>query len=640
MKRVLGILLAFFLLMPFSVQAAKPSTEELLKRIEELSRELESLKKQLAEMKEAQEEQSEAAEETQEFIEEVKNNMGKFKIWGDIRTRMDSTRAYVPENKYMFSYVPAFTTMVNTFGQLVEGVNALMPGAISDDQNVGALMANLPSMLPMLPPDLQAMAMGMAAGFQELPSSLQATMANLTVGEVLNVNMPVSQENLEKLARTARSGHRENDTLWTNRMRLNFKVKPTENTVVKARLTYYKIWGMTNDYVAPGLFPPSTNNFTLGVRPSDDALYVDRAYFNWANIADLPIWISFGRRPTTHGSPLQLREGLDKRDATPAGINIDVPFDGATIGFQYSWPWTGRIRFCYGRGFESGFKRPIDRAKDDIDFYGFAWDVIDDPDRNMLLIVQAFKAEGVMDFPDGQWYMFNPVFNSWMPFGVTTQHNLGDIYEIGATWQHKVDLPFLNLTDVDYFVSVGLSITDPDEWGYMGVPIDHNGNYLYMYYSLLAGPYLTLGNPDPVWSPADDDDLDTHTGWAIYLGTRIPLPWVEGAKLGLEYNYGSKWWLPFMVATDDAYFNKLATRGHVGEIYWIQDLPTGELLNDYARAYLRVGFQYYWFNYTGSGVWLGKPYQIRSELDDQDSVTMFQPIEHMYNFYLSFELAF
>jgi len=452
--------------------------------------------------------------------------------------------------------------------------------------------------------------------------------------------MPVSSDNLEKLARTARSGHRENDTLWTNRMRLNFKVKPTENTVVKARLTYYKIWGMTNDYVAPGLFPPSTNNFTLGVRPSDDALYVDRAYFNWANIADLPIWISFGRRPTTHGAPTQLREGLDKRDATPAGINIDVPFDGATIGFQYTWPWTGRIRFCYGRGFESGFKRPIDRAKDDIDFYGFAWDVIDDPDRNMLLIVQAFKAEGVMDFPDGQWYMFNPVFNAWMPFSVTTQHNLGDIYEIGATWQHKVDLPFLDLSDVDYFVSFGLSITDPDDWGYMGMPIDHNGNYLYMFYSLLAGPYLTLGNPDPVWKPSDKDDLDTHTGWAIYLGTRVPLPWIAGAKLGLEYNYGSKWWMPFMVATDDAYFNKLATRGHVGEIYWIQDLPTGELLNDYARAFLRVGFQYYWFNYTGSGVWLGKPYQIRSELDDRDSVTMFQPIDHMYNFYLSIELAF
>ncbi len=621
MKRLLGVLLAFLLLVPFSVQAAKPSTEELLKRIEELSRELESLKRQLAEMKEAQEEQTEAAEETQEFIEEVKNNMGKFKIWGDIRTRMDSTRAYVPENRYMFSYIPKF----------MDTIDAMKPYSSYP----------LSAVVPMLGPMLA-----------DYPGSLQETMnilvnnalsANpaITVGEFLDEympDMPVSTEQREKLASTARKGHRENDTLWTNRMRLNFKVKPTENTVVKARLTYYKIWGMTNDYVAPGLFPPSTNNFTLGVRPRDDALYVDRAYFNWVNIADLPVWISFGRRPTTHGVPEQLREGWDKRDASPAGINIDVPFDGATMGFQYSWPWPGRIRFCYGRGFESGFKRPIDRAKDDVDFYGFVWDVIDDPDRNMLLIVQAFKAEGVMDFPDGEWYMFNPVFNAWMPFAVTSQYNLGDIYEIGATWQHKVDLPFLNLNDVDYFVSVGLSITDPDKWGYMGLPIDHNGNYLYMYYSLLAGPYLTLGNPDPVWTPTSD--LDTHSGWAIYVGTRIPLPWIEGAKLGLEYNYGSKWWLPFMVASDDAYFNKLATRGHVGEVYWIQDLPTGELLNDYARAFVRVGFQYYWFNYTGSGVWLGKPYQITSELDDIDSVTMFQPIEHMYNFYFSIELAF
>ncbi len=553
---VLVIFLGLLGLAPAS--RAQTSTAELLKRIEELSRELESLKKQLAEMKEAQEEQLAVQEENTEFLEEVKNNMGKFKIWGDIRTRVDSTRA-----KVATSYRSYFN------------------GIYYD--------STIHRMIPMI--DMTD------------PGHGQPT-----------------------------KGYKENDTLWTNRMRLNFKVKPTEDTVVKVRLAYYKIWGMSDDYVSPELFPSMDNNFTFGVRPSDSRLYVDRAYFNWTNIGGLPIWVSLGRRPTTHGVPSHIREGLERREASPAGINIDIPFDGATIGYQYSWPWTGRIRFCYGRGFESGFKMPIDRAKDDIDFYGFVWDVIDEPERNMLFVIQLFKAEGVMDFPEGTWFM-----SKLGPGYVTTNNNLGDIYEIGATWLHKVDIPALGLEGVDYFVSFGLSITDPDQIGAMPVAVydgtDYNTDF--MYYSLLGG--FSLGDPSAV-------DTSTHTGWAVYLGTRVPLPWVPGAKLGLEYNYGSKWWMPFMVATDDIYINKLATRGHVAEVYWIQDLAAGEALSDYAKVFLRVGFQYFWFNYSGSGSWLGEPHEI-NELDDMgmmgpENPQMFVPLKHMYNLYLSLELFF
>ncbi len=572
MKRWLGLVVAFLLMVPGGLLAyTGASQDELLQRIQQLERELQALKKQLQAVQEAQEESSEAVDEMSELVEKFKDNMGKFQIWGDIRTRVDSTRAYVPESYFAM------------------------------DQN---------------------MILGMA--WYQAGNMMKA------MSYFSNVK-PVK-------------GHRENDTIWTNRMRLNFKVNPTENTNVKVRLAYYKVWGMTDDYVAPGLFPSMTNNFTTGVRPSDNRLYVDRAYFNWVNVGGYPIWISFGRRPTTHGSPQHLREGLDRKEASPSGINIDVPFDGATIGFQYRWPWPGRIRFCYGRGFESGFKMPIDRAKDDVDFYGFVWDVLDDPDRNMMLIVQAFKAEGVMDFPNGEMYMYNPFFGQWMPIYMNTQANLGDIYEIGATWIHKVDIPYLGLEGVDYFISVGASITDPDEVGSLSMPvIDNNGTATAsddtwltatMYYTLLGG---LAGDPSQV-------DTDTHFGWAVYVGARIPLPWVPGAKLGLEYNYGSKWWMPFMVATDDVYINKLATRGHVAEIYWIQDLPAGEALNKYARVFLRLGFQYFWFNYSGSGMWLGEPHEI-NELDDTMmgmplNAQMFTPIDHMYNLYASFEIFF
>ena len=38
----------------------------------------------------------------------------------------------------------------------------------------------------------------------------------------------------------------DSDTLWTNRFRLNMRVKATENLEFKARLAMYKAWGMEN----------------------------------------------------------------------------------------------------------------------------------------------------------------------------------------------------------------------------------------------------------------------------------------------------------------------------------------------------------------------------------------------------------
>ncbi|MFN3568591.1 MAG: DUF3373 family protein, partial [Caldimicrobium sp.] len=227
------------------------------------------------------------------------DSFSQIKIGGDIRTRIDSTRATVEKNAFMLSMLPGLVPQ----------------GYYLSDQYGNEL-------------------------------------------------------DLSEFVKKTRAHKEENDSLWTNRLRLDLSIKPTENTVAKVRLAYNKAWGMGDDYFGPHLFFPMKNNFTYGVRPDDSRLYVDRAYFNISNLFGKPIWISFGRRPTTHGVPQEIREGVERRDATPTAINIDVPFDGATIGYDYGW---GRIRFCYGRGFESGFKMPIDRAKDDVEFYGINW---------------------------------------------------------------------------------------------------------------------------------------------------------------------------------------------------------------------------------------------------------------------------
>jgi hypothetical protein len=389
------------------------------------------------------------------------------------------------------------------------------------------------------------------------------------------------------------------------------------------------------------------NNFTLGVRPADNTLYVDRAYFNWSNIFGKPIWISFGHRPTTHGVPQEIREGIDRRDATPTAINIDVPFDGATIGYDWG---TGRARFCYGRGFESGFKTPIDRAKDDVEFYGFNIDLYDA--NNMFLNFQAFKAQDIMDFPSGTIYMFNPAYGMYMPAPMRGKTNLGDIYGIGLTWTHK-NVKFFNLEGLDYFISLGMSIAEPKAVSQMRMQMYFsNGTQDFPVTIVLQPTLLNMGmtiynGTNPI--PLIPVEKKTRTGYAVYAGVRFPIPQVCGAKLGLEYNYGSKWWMPFHIGSDDPYMNKLSTRGHVAEVYWQQDLPVGAKLVKNGRALLRVGFQYYWFDYYGSGNWLETPRKIsdiKKWVNSGDlnqvmkAMTMYVPIDTMWNLYGSLELFF
>lgn len=49
----------------------------------------------------------------------------------------------------------------------------------------------------------------------------------------------------------------DNDTIWTNRLRLNMRVKATENLEFKGRLAMYKAWGMQNNPVDSSFLMPA-----------------------------------------------------------------------------------------------------------------------------------------------------------------------------------------------------------------------------------------------------------------------------------------------------------------------------------------------------------------------------------------------
>ena len=100
-----------------------------------------------------------------------------------------------------------------------------------------------------------------------------------------------------------------------------------------------------------------------------------------------------------------------------------------------------------------------------------------------------------------------------------------------------------------------------------------------------------------------------HTGYSFYTGLRytIPVEPLNMPKLGFEYNTGSKYWFSMTMGTPDL-FNKLATRGSVYDLYYIQ--PVNKHL------FFRAGFIHIDYDYTGSGQHMGAPMESDATLDN------------------------
>jgi hypothetical protein len=398
----------------------------------------------------------------------------------------------------------------------------------------------------------------------------------------------------------------KNETLYTNKFGLNLTAKATQDITVHAKLDMYKTFGSQSDSQVTGnFFADRVGVFdgTLGHIPSDGQLNVDQAYATWSNILDQPLWFSVGRRPSTNGAPSNLRLNNERpgNGGTPA-LLVDYAFDGMTVGYApdiEALPGA-YAKVCYGRGFDSGIKTPTNGIKD-TDMLGVAVIPIDtDPLRVWLQWNRGFN---IFDFP----VMTDTVFGDTFP-----TVNLGAIDWYGAGTMST--LKNVGPGNLNFFTDFGLSVTHPN----------NNVSGQAGFQGLLTGAFFA---PE---APTD------KTGWAVYAGVRYDLP--SKTKIGFEFNHGSKDWITFTPAADDMWTSKVGTRGNVYEPYIIQELNLKPISSYLSKAFFRLGYQYYDFEYTGSNNWVGAPQKIAS-IQPTDLMLM-APLSKAHDVYATFEVKF
>ena len=374
----------------------------------------------------------------------------------------------------------------------------------------------------------------------------------------------------------------KNNAFMTNRLWMNMDWAANAQLSFHGQLAYNKAFGARSGSFSNGT-PFETFDWITNENAYDDTLRVKNAYFLYKNStffsANLPWTFSIGRRPSTNGHLINLRD--DDHAASPQGHSINVEFDGMSAMFKIGKPLgvPGMyVKFCAGRGGTNAAPKffstdntgviqpnapyqttPGDLA--DIDLAGF--------------IFRAYS-DGQYTF-DTQFYYANNLIDA--KFSSTNafegMHTVGGLYSVTASFMiNGLGDGWSDFTDdTIFFVSGAMSKTDPKK--------DER---------MLYGKYDSNGNLTPTG--------ESKTGYSYWIGTQFPSLITEDGRWGLEYNHGSKYWRSITYSEDTNIGSKVAARGDAYEAYF-----TEYLVDDILSMQIR--YTYIDYKYTGSNGFFG-----------------------------------
>ncbi|XXF42184.1 DUF3373 domain-containing protein [Sulfurimonas sp. NW9] len=168
-----------------------------------------------------------------------------------------------------------------------------------------------------------------------------------------NVDYRFAVDNLQY--KMADGSTQKNNAFMTNRLWLNMNWAATKHLSFTGQLAYNKAFGARSGASNPANASFETFDWIANENAYNDTLRVRSAYFFYKNDtfmgSDIPWTFSVGRRPSTNGHLVNLRD--DDHAASPMGHTINVEFDGLSSKFNLE-NVTGidgmYVKFCAGRG--------------------------------------------------------------------------------------------------------------------------------------------------------------------------------------------------------------------------------------------------------------------------------------------------
>lgn len=358
----------------------------------------------------------------------------------------------------------------------------------------------------------------------------------------------------------------KNDAFMTNRLWIDMGYKATNNLSFIGQLAYNKAFGQRSGDSGGTTAAFDGFDWIANENAYDDKIRVRTAYFLWQDQEfmglDIPWTFSIGRRPSTNGQLVNLRD--DDTASSPLGHAINVEFDGASSQFTLNKEYGTSVKLCLGRGMSNAAPKftstpyadvdsSIASNNSNIDIAGLIFTPYDD--KQYKLSSMYYYADNLIE------QHYNDPTTPTNNFDTVGGLHSGTVYA-SAKGIGKNLGSFLDDTTV--FASFAFSKTDPKEGQSM------------------------LG------SAADE----SKTGTSFWVGTQFPSLISEDGKWGLEYNHGSKYWRSMTYGEDTNIGSKLAARGDAYEAYF-----TEYLVDDILSMQLR--YTYIDYKYSGSNGFFG-----------------------------------
>ena len=385
----------------------------------------------------------------------------------------------------------------------------------------------------------------------------------------------------------------ENNALLTNRLWLGAKYKADDNSSFFSKLSYNKAFGDTANHSQSNTNPGYANfDWVTNENATDNTIKVKEAYWLYTKErlfgADIPWAASVGRRPSTDGLPINIRN--DQQPNSPLSHTVDVEFDGFSVrldtenltGFTGSW-----FKICGGRG--------LTNAKPRFDMSGAAY--AEDDDKNVDIDMLGFIA---VPYDNGQYSVHMNYAKAWNLIGYKNGNHELDTF--GGAYQTYQQNPIFDNAMAMQRVMPSFNDVGDMDFATILFKTEGIGNGISNYLdntTAFASFAASKTNPN---SNIDANGMlgsaDSEIGTSVWLGVNAPCPILpDSAKIGFEWNKGSKYWRSMTYGEDTYAGSKIATRGQAWEVY-----RTQKLTNALSFGVSYVLMQY---DYTGSNSFFG-----------------------------------